>query len=146
MFFGGGEIRLFVNPSVFGEFSSEINVLPSKPRIPPVKHTLQSLFITRRPLTNSNESLGDKWIWRTPCTPISFSAPSSPIAHPAPGPNFFLHFFPSVSKHSSAPLLTALPPVFSTLTLNHQFLSSSPTSFCQPLISPFCPWLNHLYS
>lgn len=30
------EIRLFFNTSVFWEFSGEINVLPSNPRLPPV--------------------------------------------------------------------------------------------------------------
>lgn len=131
------EIRLFVNPSVFREFSVEINVLPSNPRLPPVKHMFQSLFITRRPLTNSNESLGDKWFWKTPC--------AAPIAHPAPGPD--VHFFPlnpfAGFRTSSCPTSPCSSSSFYLVFNTHLKLSICLifTNLFLPA-SVFLPWLS----
>lgn len=110
--------RSFVTPSVFWEFSAEINVpCPLNPRLPPVKHTLQSLFIS------PNESPGDKW---TPSKTPGFLRSPVPACiwprvcvGPPPGP------------HPPAP-----PPVF-TWFLKH-FCVLFPDLFVP---NPRCPTL-----
>lgn len=97
------EIRLFVSLSIFWEFSGEMNVFLSNCRLPPVKHTLPILFITRHSLKNANESLGNKWIWTF--HNLDSALCSFPTAFLAPDSNgwfFFLFlFFLSCSVHTS---------------------------------------------
>lgn len=94
------EIRLFVSLSIFWEFSGEMNVFLSNCRLPPVKHTLPILFITRHSLKNANESLGNKWIWTfhnldSALSPLPFWPPTLTV-------DFFLFlFFLSCSVHTS---------------------------------------------
>lgn len=110
------EIRLFVSLSIFWEFSGEMNVFLSNCRLPPVKHTLPILFITRHSLKNANESLGNKWIWTF--HNLDSALCSFPTAFLAPDSNgwfFFLFLFFCLvlcTPHFS-PLLHSLSSLFS---------------------------------
>lgn len=88
------EICLFVSLSIFWEFSGEMNVFLSNCRLPPVKHTLPILFITRHSLKNANESLGNKWIWTF--HNLDSALCSFPTAFLAPDSDFFFVSFFSV--------------------------------------------------
>lgn len=131
------DIRLFVSPSILWEFAREINFLPSNPRLPPVKLPLPGLFITRRPLANANESLGDKWIWRTPCKPWLLLSAAPPIAHAAPRPKSPCLFLFS-NSFMSLTLLPCSHLILTQFSSSHfiKSLPSLPTSFCQLLYIP----------
>lgn len=134
------DIRLFASLSILWELACEINFLPSNSRLPPVKHPLQGLFITRPPLGNTNESLGDKWVWRTPCKPwlllsaapffppTSLMLPLAQISLPLSLKKYFYvaHTPFMFTPHADPVLLQSL----------YQSLPSSPTSFCQLLYIP----------
>lgn len=137
------EIRLFVSLSIFWEFSGEMNVFLSNCRLPPVKHTLPILFITRHSLKNANESLGNKWIWTF--HNLDSALCSFPTAFLAPDSNgwfFFVSFFSVlfgahlISAHFST-LFLHFSAVFQRLPENHQLLLSSLPSYCRPLYSHF---------
>lgn len=148
--------RLFVSPSVFREFSVKIYVPSSNPRLRLVKHRFQRLFITRRPLTNTNESQRDKWIWRTPCAPDSSTRfpllPSVIRLQRQLLPSFFPYYpvfscpnilLPHLQYPSSPPFSLSHSTLF---TFQHSPLQPSPRStspfssgrlvFSQPLSRP----------
>lgn len=117
------EICLFVSLSIFWEFSGEMNVFLSNCRLPPVKHTLPILFITRHSLKNANESLGNKWIWTF--HNLDSALCSFPTAFLALDSDFFCFFFFCLVRCTPhfSPLLRSLSSLFS-LPENRQLLLS----------------------